>query len=43
MSDPIIFIIRNRVKEGLLEEFKKLYRGSIPPVESDKPGTLRSD
>lgn len=40
MSDPIIFISRNRVKEGMFDAFKKHYIDSIPPVVADKPGTL---
>jgi hypothetical protein len=40
MTDPIVFISRNRVKEGMLDEFKKHYLDSIPPIEATKPGTL---
>jgi len=40
MTDPIVFIIRNRVKEGLLDDFCMHYRESIPRTEADKPGTL---
>ena len=40
MSDPIIFISRNRVKEGMYDAFKKHYQDSIPPIMADKPGTL---
>jgi hypothetical protein len=40
MTDPIVFISRNRVKEGMLDEFKKHYLDSIPPIEAGKPGTL---
>jgi hypothetical protein len=40
MSNPIIFISRNRVKEGMLDDFTKHYHGSIPPIMADKPGTL---
>ena len=40
MSDPIVFISRNRVKHGMLDDFKKHYRESIPLTEANKPGTL---
>ena len=40
MSDPVSFIIRFKVKEGKLDDFKKHYKDSIPPIEADKPGTL---
>lgn len=40
MTDPIAFIIRNRVKEGMFDDFRKHYRDSVPPTEADKPGTL---
>jgi len=40
MSEPIVFIIRNRFKEGKTDEFRKHYRDSIPPIVVDKPGTL---
>jgi len=40
MSDPIVFISRNRVKEGMLDDFTRHYHDSIPPIEAGKPGTL---
>jgi hypothetical protein len=40
MADPIVFISRNRVKEGMLEDFSKHYGDSIPLTEAAKPGTL---
>lgn len=40
MTDPIVFISRNRVKKGMLDDFRKHYRDSIPPIEAGKPGTL---
>lgn len=40
MSDPVSFIIRFKVKEGKLDDFRKHYKDSIPPIEADKPGTL---
>jgi quinol monooxygenase YgiN len=40
MNDPIVFISRNRVKQGKADEFLKHYQDSIPPIEAGKPGTL---
>jgi len=40
MSDPIVFISRNRVRAGMLEEFRRHYHDSIQPIEEGKPGTL---
>jgi hypothetical protein len=40
MDDPIVFISRNRVKEGLFDDFRKHYHESIPATEASKPGTL---
>ena len=40
MTDPIVFISRNRVNEGMFDDFRKHYRDSIPPIEAEKPGTL---
>ncbi len=40
MSDPIVFISRNRVKEGSFEDFRQHYRDSLPLTEANKPGTL---
>lgn len=40
MSEPIVFISRNRVKEGLLEDFLRLHRDSLPLAEGSKPGTV---
>jgi quinol monooxygenase YgiN len=40
MAEPIVFIARFRVKEGRLDEFRKHYMDSIPPVQAGKPGTL---
>jgi hypothetical protein len=40
MTDPIVFIVRNRVKEGMLDDFTRHYLGSIPVTQSAKPGTL---
>jgi hypothetical protein len=40
MTEPIIFISRNRLKEGMLDAFKKHYQESIPRTEAAKPETL---
>ena len=40
MTDPIVFISRNRVKKGMLADFTRHYQNSIPLVEVNKPGTL---
>lgn len=40
MTDPIVFISRHRVKEGLFEEFREHYLDTVPRVEAGKPGTL---
>jgi hypothetical protein len=40
MTDPIVFISRNRVKEGMLDDFRKRYADSVPLTEVNKPGTL---
>jgi hypothetical protein len=42
MTDPIVFISRNRVKEGMFDDFRKHYFDSIPLIGADKPGTLPS-
>ena len=40
MTDPIVFISRNRVKKGMFDDFTKHYRDSVPPIKAGKPGTL---
>ena len=40
MSEPIVFISRNKIKEGKVDEFRNHYRDSIQPVIAGKPGTL---
>ena len=40
MSVPIVFISRNKIKEGKVDEFRKHYQDSIAPILSGKPGTL---
>lgn len=40
MSEPIVFISRNRIKPGMQVEFEQHYRKSVPLVIEAKPGTL---
>jgi len=40
MSKPIVFINRNKIREGKLEEFRRHYQDSILPIFESKPGTL---
>ena len=40
MSEPIVFISRNKIMEGKQDEFRKHYQDSIPPILTGKPGTL---
>lgn len=40
MSNPIVFIRRNKIKEGKGEEFRKHYQDSIQPIFDSKPNTF---
>ena len=40
MSKPIVFISRNKIKEGKTDGFRMHYQDSIPPIMAGKPGTL---
>jgi len=40
MSEPIVFISRNKIKQGKTDEFRKHYQASIPPTFATKTGTL---
>lgn len=40
MSQPIVFISRNKIREGQANEFRKHYQGSIPPMVAGKAGAL---
>ena len=40
MSEPIVFISRNKIKEGKADEFRRHYQGSIQPILSGKPNTF---
>lgn len=40
MTDPIVFIIRHRVKEEMFDDFRNHYQKSIPLTETSKKGTI---
>jgi hypothetical protein len=40
VSEPIVFISRNKIKAGKEDEFKQHYQASIPPIMAGKPDTL---
>ncbi|HLF74776.1 MAG TPA: hypothetical protein VI524_10545 [Anaerolineales bacterium] len=40
MSEPIVFISNQRVKEGKLEGYKHYYRQVAEQAQADKPGTI---
>jgi hypothetical protein len=40
VSEPIIFISNQRVKEGKLEGYKHYYRQVAEHAQADKPGTI---
>lgn len=40
MPDPIVFISRNKIKDGKTDEFGEHYRNSIQPIMDSKPGTI---
>lgn len=40
MSEPIVFISHQRVKEGKLDAYKQLFDDYIGIVKADKPGTV---
>lgn len=40
MTEPIVFISRNRIKEGMAEAFRQHYHTSLPVTEAAKPNTL---
>jgi hypothetical protein len=40
MTEPIIFISRNRLKDGMLQDFRSHYQRSLQPTQAAKPGTL---
>lgn len=40
MSEPIVFISKQRVKEGKLEGYKQYYRQVAEQAQANKPGTV---
>jgi hypothetical protein len=40
MSEPIVFISRNKIKDGKTDEFRMHYQNSIPSTMAGKTGTL---
>lgn len=40
MTEPIVFISRNRIKEGKRQEFRQHYRNSLSLILANKTGTL---
>jgi hypothetical protein len=40
MSEPIVFISKQRVKEGKLEGYKQYYRQVAEQAKTNKPGTV---
>jgi uncharacterized protein YkuJ len=40
MSEPIVFISNQRVKDGKLDGYKKYYRQVAEMTEANKPGTV---
>ena len=40
MSEPIVFISNQRIKEGKLDEYKQLYRQVAEMTEENKLGTV---
>ena len=40
MTEPIVFISRNRIVPGMLEDFLRHYETSIPVTQTSKPDTL---
>ena len=40
MTEPIVFVSRNRIKEGKADEFRNHYQDSVPAILLSKTGTL---
>jgi hypothetical protein len=40
LKNPIVFISRNRIKGGKVEEIREHYQSSVQPVQEGKPNTL---
>jgi hypothetical protein len=40
MSEPIVFISRNKIKQGKADEFRSHYQDSVQPMFDGKPATV---
>ena len=40
MAEPIVFISRNKIKEGKLNELRQLTKEAMAMIEASKPGTV---
>jgi quinol monooxygenase YgiN len=40
MTQPLVFISRNKIKEGRRDDFREHYAASVPVTSAEKPGTL---
>ena len=40
MSEPIVFISKQRIREGKLDQFKQMYQQTAEFMESNRPGTV---
>jgi hypothetical protein len=40
LKNPVVFISRNRIKDGKVEEIREHYQSSVQPVQEGKPNTL---
>jgi hypothetical protein len=40
MTDPIVFIIRHQILEGMGDDFVKHYQNRVQPTLEDKPDTV---
>jgi hypothetical protein len=41
MSEPIVFIVYNKIREGKTDEFRKHYQDSVPLTSATKAGTAQ--
>lgn len=40
MNQPVVFVIRNRIKPGMAAAFREHYLATLPKTEIEKPGTI---
>ncbi|MGA9533153.1 MAG: hypothetical protein WBR18_10600 [Anaerolineales bacterium] len=40
MTEPIVFVIRHRIKRDKADEFRRHYQDSVPRILASKTGTL---